>query len=73
MPKISIYLPEKAADLVDAVCEETGASRSEVIQSAIHMFFDQASLRVGAVRALYNRMKNGARNAKKEVGAGGSA
>ena len=54
--------------MVDAVCEETGASRSALIQSAVHMFFDQAALRVGAVRALYNRMKNRARNTKKEAG-----
>ena len=43
IPKISIYLPDKAANMVDAVREETGAFRSAVIQSAIHMSFDRAA------------------------------
>ncbi len=69
MPKVSIYLTAETAELVDSVVQETGASRSSVVQMLILTFFDENALRSGTVRSVFNRFKMRARDAAERGGA----
>ncbi len=63
MAKLSISMPDAAADLLDKVCKDIGASRSSLIQMAILTLFDENTLRSGTVRAVVNKIAARARNA----------
>ncbi len=63
MAKFSVSMPDRAADLLDRVCKDTGASRSSLIQMAILTLFDENTLRSGTIRAVVNKIAARARNA----------
>ncbi len=53
MPKTSVYFSQASLDRLDAVVEETGASRSQLVTVAVGILLDPDGHRSAATRDLF--------------------